>query len=59
MMEVTLPHLCSSTLATIFTVFTGGPVTYYLIEVAGRRIEVGPDARSYVLTGLIPETNYG
>ena len=41
------------------TVFTGGPVTYYLIEVAGRRIEVGPDARNYVLTGLIPETNYG
>ena len=34
-------------------------MTFYLIEVAGRDIEVGPDARSYVLTGLIPETNYG
>ena len=34
-------------------------MTFYLIEVAGRDIEVGPDATSYVLTGLIPETNYG
>ena len=33
-------------------------MTSYHIEADGRSIELGPDARRYILTGLTPETSY-